>query len=372
MLKATTCSVANCEKESGTRGWCPAHYQRWRTSGDVQAHIPLKTRRRTGSKPAICSVDGCVKTVASRGWCDSHYARWKSVGDVQADIPLRAWTPTFMHECCVTEGCDLPPRTRGLCSGHYERLLRDGDVRADVPLKVNGSQKNSTCSADGCRNQAFSRDWCRAHYQRWYVTGSVRSDTPINGHLHDCPEGHSWCPRCEKMMTLDKFHVSRDRARGVTGVCSACILANQKTKRPQIYAQQRRWRAANIDKARATERAWARRNPDKKRAVRRRLVAKYPERYRNMARAAEYRRRSREQNASGQSSAAQISARWAYYGGKCWMCGGPAEVMDHVKPLAKGGSNWPSNLRPACAAENRAKSDRWPFELSMIAYVHNR
>jgi 5-methylcytosine-specific restriction endonuclease McrA len=58
----------------------------------------------------------------------------------------------------------------------------------------------------------------------------------------------------------------------------------------------------------------------------------------------------------GRASRAQVAARWAYYGGRCWMCGAQADTMDHVKPIAKGGSNHPSNLRPACNGCNGRKS----------------
>lgn len=51
--------------------------------------------------------------------------------------------------------------------------------------------------------------------------------------------------------------------------------------------------------------------------------------------------------------------RRAYYGGLCWMCGKPAEHLDHVKPLSKGGSHLPCNLRPACASCNYKKSNKW-------------
>lgn len=39
----------------------------------------------------------------------------------------------------------------------------------------------------------------------------------------------------------------------------------------------------------------------------------------------------------------------------CWMCGAEATCMDHVVALCNGGSNWPSNLRPACGPCNGAK-----------------
>ncbi len=69
-------------------------------------------------------------------------------------------------------------------------------------------------------------------------------------------------------------------------------------------------------------------------------------------------RRGRELNAPGSYTRVQWEARWAYYGGRCWMCGTEADTMDHVVALARGGSNWPANLRPACRSCNSAKGHR--------------
>ncbi|MFI9344986.1 HNH endonuclease signature motif containing protein [Streptomyces sp. NPDC052773] len=38
----SACSVTTCDKPAVKRGWCSAHYSRWRKKGDVQAHIPLR------------------------------------------------------------------------------------------------------------------------------------------------------------------------------------------------------------------------------------------------------------------------------------------------------------------------------------------
>jgi len=51
----------------------------------------------------------------------------------------------------------------------------------------------------------------------------------------------------------------------------------------------------------------------------------------------------------------------SYWGNKCWMCEGPFEHVDHVKPLSKGGPHILANLRPACASCNASKNDRWPL-----------
>ena len=61
----------------------------------------------------------------------------------------------------------------------------------------------------------------------------------------------------------------------------------------------------------------------------------------------------------------QRLARFNYYGGRCWIqgpdCTEVATVMDHVKPVSKGGPHIPSNLRPACVTCNAQKHNHWPF-----------
>lgn len=79
------------------------------------------------------------------------------------------------------------------------------------------------------------------------------------------------------------------------------------------------------------------------------------------------RRRLRVAAAPGFASPEQLAARWAYYGGLCWMCRRPAVHMDHVKPLFRGGCNWASNQRPACRPCNMRKASRWPFVLVSAA-----
>jgi hypothetical protein len=35
-------------------------------------------------------------------------------------------------------------------------------------------------------------------------------------------------------------------------------------------------------------------------------------------------------------------------GPRCYICGGPADEIDHVVPLCMGGTNDPANLKPIC------------------------
>jgi 5-methylcytosine-specific restriction endonuclease McrA len=95
---------------------------------------------------------------------------------------------------------------------------------------------------------------------------------------------------------------------------------------------------------------------------RREWAERNPERQRQHAKAASVAYQARRRGAPGIASTDQVTARWAYYGDRCWMCREPATQTDHVIPLSRGGSNWPANLRPACGPCNREKWDRLPTE----------
>src|SRR5260370_475649 len=75
------CSVEACDKLARNRGWCSAHYERWRLTGDIKADIPLVSRTRPYALGIQCTVSGCERTPASRGLCDMHYDRWRRNGD---------------------------------------------------------------------------------------------------------------------------------------------------------------------------------------------------------------------------------------------------------------------------------------------------
>lgn len=121
---------------------------------------------------------------------------------------------------------------------------------------------------------------------------------------------------------------------------------------------------ANAERLRQAAREWNRRNPEQ---VKAKNAARDPERMRaasrdyyqrnrlaSIARFANY--RAAKLGVPGVLTAESVAARFAYFGGRCWVCGGEADTVDHVKPLGKRGANYPSNIRPACLSCNTAKS----------------
>src|SRR3990167_5510093 len=56
-----------------------------------------------------CSLEGCELPHNARGYCWAHWDRWRKWGDPRADLPLRRWTMTveerFWAKVAKSEGC---------------------------------------------------------------------------------------------------------------------------------------------------------------------------------------------------------------------------------------------------------------------------
>jgi 5-methylcytosine-specific restriction endonuclease McrA len=137
-----------------------------------------------------------------------------------------------------------------------------------------------------------------------------------------------------------------------------------------------RWQAKNKDKFGAyrestkekraeREKAWSALNPDKRRLYSQRWRDANPEKVGQWQRenpegrrAIKQARRAREAGAEGTHTAEDIKRIGDAQGWKCHWCKTPTRRcyhVDHIVPLAKGGSNWPSNLAIACPACNQRK-----------------
>lgn len=111
-------------------------------------------------------------------------------------------------------------------------------------------------------------------------------------------------------------------------------------RRERRRASQRAWRAANRERHRELIRAWKRRNPEK---VKARRVA---------------------------SRQSKITFLMKEQRGKCAYCRsklGSGFHVDHIMPLARGGSNARSNLQLTCEPCNLAKRDMHPVDFARVS-----
>jgi 5-methylcytosine-specific restriction endonuclease McrA len=76
------CLIDECDGIAGkpgtARGWCSAHYQRWKNHGDPLADV---TRRRS-----VCEIDECEKFVKTNGLCSMHESRLRRKGSPEARL----------------------------------------------------------------------------------------------------------------------------------------------------------------------------------------------------------------------------------------------------------------------------------------------
>lgn len=190
------------------------------------------------------------------------------------------------------------------------------------------------------------------------------------------------CSKCGETKPRTEFGPSKQTPDGLFRYCRTCKRAADRAShqrhRPERTAKMRAAYRANpapyiarataqyerdreAGKRRAT--AWAQANPERRHEIRlasdRRRYAINPERKREV-----WRKRHAAIKRGCQAypfTTDQLAAKVAYWGGRCWVCSGPFEAIDHVKPLAKLGPHMLANLRPICTACNTRKRDRWPF-----------
>jgi 5-methylcytosine-specific restriction endonuclease McrA len=181
---------------------------------------------------------------------------------------------------------------------------------------------------------------CEALVVRGELKGQPATGSDA-GYLRHRRAGETACEPCRvahnaKMPEYKRRYRDANRQKG-RDYAKAYYWRN----RDREHERMRRWRAANLDKHAQYSRNWRAANPDKERELGRRREAR------------------KRQALSIPFNVGQLAARMAYWGNRCWMCGGEAGTVDHVIPLAAGGPHCLSNLRPACRSCNSSKGNRW-------------
>lgn len=199
------------------------------------------------------------------------------------------------------------------------------------------------------------------------------------------------CAGCKVEQPLENYHKDRAQKDGVVCRCKKCMAEKNRLDPEKAQAISRAYRAANPEKVRATNKAyrvansgkmreyskaWVKANPEKVKAQQKAYRAANPEKIKvrkkawrtanlDKDRAAQHQRRARVFSAEGSYTIAEWEAKLVLYKGRCHWCGKKIKGVthaDHVIPLARGGTNYISNLVPSCAPCNLSKHARLPHE----------
>lgn len=129
---------------------------------------------------------------------------------------------------------------------------------------------------------------------------------------------------------------------------SARSRARYAANTEKVLEQQLVYREANREKLRASVDAYRARNPQKVIAI-------------------HHNRRARKRGAEGTFTDEDIARIYKLQKGRCAYCRcklGSKYHRDHIVPLTKGGTNWPSNIQLTCDSCNLRKGASDPIEFA--------
>lgn len=164
------------------------------------------------------------------------------------------------------------------------------------------------------------------------------------------------CKKCGETKPLEDFAIGKNSKDGRRSICKKCHAEYQKAWRKSSgYVDEanqsrfREWYGKNREAVIAKVGDWVKKNPGK---------------YRTVQRASFHRRAARVRENGGSFTPGQIEALRRLQKNRCAACEKPLTEyhIDHVMPVAKGGSNDISNIQLLCPKCNRQKSAKHPVE----------
>lgn len=184
------------------------------------------------------------------------------------------------------------------------------------------------------------------------------------------------CTKCGVKKPLAEFHRNSGSSDGLRPDCKQCHsdakAEHYAANREKMLARNAKYLAANRDKARDAAAKWRGENPEKSRANNSKWYAEHTEKVRaavakwqaenpGSVRIIKQNRRARKIEAGGKLSPNLADRLFKLQKGKCACCGLPLGKdyhLDHIMPLALGGSNTDDNiqlLRSTCNQQKHAK-----------------
>ena len=180
---------------------------------------------------------------------------------------------------------------------------------------------------------------------------------------------HGWCRGCSKSAAMEWKSKNRELCRELYARWVAANPEKIKAKNKSRYEKNKEaeckaaaaWRAANPERVREYGAEWREGNRD----IARKNSAQWRAENPDAVKAHHQNRRAMKKMAGGKLSAGLAKQLLKLQKGKCACCGMPLGVgfhMDHVMPLALGGSNTDDNMQLLRATCNLQKHDKHPVD----------
>lgn len=188
------------------------------------------------------------------------------------------------------------------------------------------------------------------------------------------------CTKCNAEKSVANFSKSSSGKSGLSAHCKACQSEyhriHYEANKASINARHRAYNEANPqyrveyyaknrDRFLSAARENYAENRDSKLEYQKQYYVENPEK----VAATRFKRRARLLGAEGSHTAADIKAIFESQRGRCASCekklfmtGAKKYHVDHIKPLARGGSNAKENLQCLCPSCNHRKHAKDPFD----------
>lgn len=184
------------------------------------------------------------------------------------------------------------------------------------------------------------------------------------------------CTKCSETKPKTEFGKDVSSRNGLRSSCKVCNAAYCAAYRAANPAYKATYYAANADKVRAPSSAWAKANPDKVRAANTAYRAANTEKVRatkaayrsanpEAKRIYDHNRIARKREAGGKLSKCLADKLFKLQRGKCACCKQPLGTdyhLDHIMPIALGGTNTDDNIQLLRATCNRQKHAAHPVD----------
>lgn len=177
-----------------------------------------------------------------------------------------------------------------------------------------------------------------------------------------------YCTRCFDLKSIDDFYISSGSRDGHKAYCKSCGLTDSKKYLEENFQKVSEYQRKQYEKMRLTRleqvKVWSEENSEKTRGYKKKYSKEHPE----VGLAARHRRRARLKGAETEKyQYLEIFERDNWI---CQICKCPIDAtlksphplsanLDHKKPLAKGGSDTPSNVQASHRKCNQKKSAKW-------------